>query len=1052
MASLLSTNLLGGIRQRPNPVTQQNLFAQINPLTQQKQSDNVFLTKPEEQVVMTKKQRDEIISSGQKKEFNLLPYTVVRSSISLYSWKDMQNIAGSIAITNCDSSGIGSVNDPRMGVISMNTPCEYCTKIDCPGHYGLISFGGKKIYNPAYIREVISILTCVCNDCGGLLITRDIMEQEGFLKLSQNKRLSAMEKYCESLECVRQKKRLEGGQLAPCGKNPTFVTTEVMRKGEISYKVSEKGGRRANKDDKTELFPIESVHNILERISKEDATLLGFSLSHPVDLIMKGLLVPPIIARPPIYEGANIFPDQLTSKYIQIVRKVQLLNKNGSTIDVYNEVKQLIFKSDGKKIGMKDFLSIVDRIQGKTALLRGLLMGKRNNYCGRTVAGPNPSLKFGEISLPESWASSLTKNEYVTSFNIDRLTKLLAEGKIDHITPKRSGLRKYYSRKLNYRLQIGDKVERWLQNGDRVVTNRQPTLHRQSMMGYRVVLSPEYTIGYHLSYTSPYNLDFDGDETNTYCPQDFEVEAEVEFLINVKHNLMSPEQNRPNMGLVMNSITSAYLMSDKNTIINDDLFAELLTLITDQNNLRTLYNRLVKYGVHPRSGRAIISAMLPDDFYYNQKGVLIIEGILISGQLKKSHVGSSHRSIIQELYKKYGSQRTCDFFSDASWIFNKWIIERGFSVGISDMISLAIDEKTGQEYDKNKRVLDQELSKILVQFEALGGKSDDHNEEMLRQRQINNTVNIAQGIGLRLAKENFKGDNSLGIMTDQGAGTKGSAANIGQAVGSVGQQFHNGERLKQTMSGGRRILPSFDLDDNSPEANGFIRESFFTGVTPEGFFFLQSGARQNLLDTSLKTAETGNIHHRMIKAFENIVIGYDGSVRNTIGTLFSPMYNSGYDTAEMLAVDNPGKPNFSSFVDIKNMIKELNIKRGWVQTITLNTVKNLRNNFPVNHNENILPTDMVKEPVVNNIPYNIKTEVPLTQSTYKITKFEKSRTIGTRAIQLSNNATPIVNIGNLTDLVDIAEKEYNTGLLQTYVIRKFSDDSSQVVNLTKDLI
>ena len=1020
------------------------------------------LSQPENAVTITKKERDEILIETAKRQAELPLLTIVRSAISLYSWEDMQRIAGPIKVTNLNLQGNGSVNDPRMGVVSLNVACQYCSQIDCPGHFGLIEFRGP-IYNPAFIRETVSVLTCVCNDCGGLLITEDVMRQQGFMRLSYDKRLAAMEAYCkQDLVCLRQKPQIAGGALVPCAKNPTFVTTDIKEKGEITYKVPQQGNKRATKEDPTHIMPIETVINILDRISEEDARLLGFPQgSHPRNVIMRGILVPPVIARPPVYEGGAIHHDQLTHMYITIMRKVidHGTGKPGALLELYTAVKQLIFKTEGKKMGMREFLSIVERIQGKSALLRGLLMGKRNNHCGRTVAGPDPSLRFGQIRIPESWAPVLTKKVTVTNFNIHNLTALLEAGHIIHITSKRTGLRKFYDPRFRYRLQPGDVVERWLQNGDRVVINRQPTLHRQSMMAYEVVLGYQWTIGLHLSYTPPMNCDFDGDENNAWNPQDFEVEAEVDILLNVKNNIMSAEQNRPIMGLVMNSVSGAYLLSKSDTRIDDDLFAELLTLITNQDILRTLYQRLVKYGVHPRSGQAIFSAMLPDDFYYNQKGVLILEGVLVSGRLKKSHVGASHRSIVQELWKRYGPQRTADFLTDAPWVINKWLIERGFSVGLLDCINLAIDEQTGEEYDKNKRVLEQELAKIYVQLEALGGKLDDPVEETFRQRQINNLVNIASGIGLRLAKEVLSGDNSIGVMTDQGAGTKGGIANVGQMFGAVGQQNYRGERLPAKLTGGTRLLPTYDMNDNNPEAHAFLPVSFFTGLSPEGLFFLQAGGREGLLDTALKTAETGAMQHRMIKAFENIIIGYDGSIRNTIGTMFAPMYNSGYDIAEMIAVEDKAKPDFSSFIDLMSTIAELNVERGWLPADTAANIVAQREKIAKEgvHVENILALpapDYVKGPVLRNttIDYDINEPVIRQGPVIKLTKFEKSRIIGTRATQLANNAPPLIDIGTELDPVKIATMEYTAGILQLYIVRKFADGSYQVVRPTPDNI
>lgn len=1128
MASTQPTGrgIMGGIRKRPitalktgQPLTQQQFAVGMG--TQQ---TIPLLSQPENAVTITKKQRDEILTEMAKKEASLPLLTITKSAISLYSWEDMQRVAGPIRVTNLNFKGIGSVNDPRMGTISLNVSCQYCSQIDCPGHYGLIEFRNP-IYNPAFIREVVSVLTCVCNDCGGLLITEDLMRQQGFMRLSYDKRLSAMEAYCKDHECLRQKPPIGGGILVPCAKNPTFVTTDIKDKGEVTFKVAEKGNKKVAKEDPIYPMPIETVISILDRISIKDAYLLGFpgyhrqftkevlltlldnmpklknqlqgdlvttfqdlkenyrrysfdnllSIldtfpeyilrdmgippgSHPRNMILRGILVPPVIARPPVYEGGAVHHDQLTHMYVTIMRKVSNVGtgKSGATAELYSAVKQLFFNTEGKKVGMREFLSIVERIQGKEALLRGLLMGKRNNYCARTVAGPDPSLKFGQIRIPSVWAPVLTKKVKVTDFNIHNLTALLEAGKITHITSKKTGLRKYYDPKYRYRLQVGDIVDRWLQNGDRIVDNRQPTLHRQSMMAYEVVLGEQLTIGLHLSYTSPMNCDFDGDENNVWSPQDFEVEAEAEVLMNVKENIMSSEQNRPIMGLVMNSVSGAYLLTDHRTRINDDLFAELITWVTNQDALRTLYARLVKYGVHPRSGYALFSAMLPEDFFYDMKGVLIIEGVLISGRLKKSHVGTSHRSIIQELYKKYGAQRTADFFTDAPWIINKWLIERGFSVGLLDMINLAIDEKTGEEYDRNKRVLDQELAKIYVQLEALGGKLEDPIEEEFRQRQINNLVNIAQGIGLRLAKEVLSGDNSVGVMTDQGAGTKGGIANIGQMMGSVGQQYYRGERLKPTITNGKRLLPTYDIDDNNPEANAFIPVSFFTGLSPEGLYFLQAGGREGLLDTALKTAETGSMQHRMIKAFENIIVGYNGSISNTIGTMFAPMYNCGYDIGEMVLVNVPGKSDFSSFIDLKALASELNMKRGWVPSAINNSIVASRQDIG-QIQEIVLPQPdptYVKGPMLPNtrVTYDITQPVERQGPKTKLTKYEKARIIGTRAMQLANNAPPLVDVGEEVDPVKIAKLEYEAGVIRIYSVRRLNNGNFEKVYPTLENI
>lgn len=1136
-----------------------------------------------------------------RKQKKLSFLTITHSVIDTYSWEQMQAM-GKIRLTNPELNGNSTVNDERMGPISLNIICQYCSQLDCTGHYGLIDFGGNLIYNPISIRELLSVLICVCNSCGKLLIPEDVMIQKGFLKVPQANRLALMEAYCKNLTCTAKTENVPGGVVKPCKLNPTFNTTDVKKTGEFTFtrNTATKGDKKQKVAGEigTLPMPIKEVKDIINSITPKDAYYLGFesyhrmfgnnndaiwnildknssktlfklglmksdkddanyvpilkirailddmspsvleslgfkSGNHPKNMILQGVLVPPTIARPPKYESGNIHYDQLSNRYSSIIRKVQfLINHPGKpTKDLYVMIKDLIYKSDDqKKTSGPEFQSIVERIQGKEALLRGLLMGKRNDQCGRTVAGPDPTLQFGQIRIPIAWESILTKNITVNDMNKEYLQKLFDNGRITRFTPKDTGIRRVYNKKTNYILKIGDIVKRFLQNGDRVVVNRQPTLHRQSMMKYTVVLGIQNTIGLHLSYTTPKNCDFDGDENNAWNPQDFEVEAEVEILMNVIHNIPSDEQNRPIMGLVMNSITGSYLLTEDHVRIPEYLFKELTEMITNKDSLPTLYERLIKYGIHPRSGKAIYSALFPPDFTYKKGELVIMQGVVVKSRINKEHVGPTHRSIIQELEKTYGSIRTAQFFTDASWVVNKWLMEFGFTVGILDILNPIVDENEREKYaalkketsleisrlakkdeakkellrkqlkiqkgkivqDASKKILQQEITKINVKLDALGPKIDDPLEEEQRQIQIRELVNMATEIGLRIAKEvlekpglynylrypkdmpNIYVNNSIGVMTVD-AKTKGSIANVGQILGAVGQQNYRGKPFEPTLSGGKRVLPTTDMDDDRPESRGFISSSFMSGLTPEELFMLQKGGRENLLDTALKTAETGTIQRRMSKAFETLHVSPDGSVRNTIGTMFSPIYNSGYRIGSTVLVQNTdGSSSVPSFMDIKSTILQLNAKRGWVpKNIAENIEKNRENlentytgtkeTYATDFTSAPQPKRVIRKKVIkktNDVPvedtyqiYDRKFKDGPPSRVRKLSRFEMARIIGTRAVQLSNNSNPLVDVeeGEIDPIV-IATKEYDAGVLDLYIIRKFADGTYQKVKPTLDNI
>ena len=389
---------------------------------------------------------------------------------------------------------------------------------------------------------------------------------------------------------------------------------------------------------------------------------------------------------------------------------------------------------------------------------------------------------FGEIRLPKSYARHLTKRERVTNINRSWLMALMSKGQITHIIDHITGVRRI-CRHRDTQLEIGQVVERYLRDGDRIIINRQPTLHCQSMMGYRVKLGEEFTIALHMCYTSPMNCDFDGDENNAWDPQDVDVEAEVEMLVNVTNNLMSGENNKPTMGLVMNAVVGSYLMTALDLPLSAKLMKVLMSYLQPDQE-ETLATRLLAYKVNPQSTRAIYSALFPHDFFYDEKGVLITDGIIVSGALAKAHVSPSRDGVIHKLWKRYGRAVCVKFLTEAPWVINKWLIETGFCLSLHDL-----EFKETVRGENVSQIVNAEYDQLELELDSIGGECKNPVDETIRQRSIDNLVNITQGVGLRISKEILSGDNFVGYMSDQGSGSKGNIANIGQMMGLVGQQY-----------------------------------------------------------------------------------------------------------------------------------------------------------------------------------------------------------------------------------------------------------------------
>jgi len=481
-----------------------------------------------EEVVFTRRDNERLLSLAMADEAQLPQLVIESDTLMLFDDETLRKESVVAVTVPTSEVAPGTVNDPRMGITENGKHCATCHKdnLHCPGHIGRIDLL-KRIIHPVYRPMVIKILSSVCNSCGGLFLSREELESMGILKFTGNERLKEIVNASKNLPCRHQHQ--EQG-VKSCSKNPVYLPTRSKETKRIIYyqpAIGGKGSKRGKPSSKDERErTVEEIEAIFDSISQEDAELLGFENgSHPRRMILKSYPVIPPVTRPPSIREGEIFQDQLTLYYIDIVKKNNAIGDAGldekkrleAVSNLISAIERLIDNSDAKNTSSnrKEVASIKTLIQGKKAIIRGALMGKSVNFAGRTVASPDPSLKFGQIRIPYAWAPFLTKSVTITNYNKAAMTKLLKMDppRITAIIPVDGpvkGMRQQMTRKLaeTLDLHIGDVVERWLQNGDRVIANRQPTLHKQSMMSYEVVLGAPLTVGMHLSATTPHNLDF----------------------------------------------------------------------------------------------------------------------------------------------------------------------------------------------------------------------------------------------------------------------------------------------------------------------------------------------------------------------------------------------------------------------------------------------------------------------------------------------------------------------------------------------------------------
>ncbi len=610
-------------------------------------------------------------------------------------------------------------------------------------------------------------------------------------------------------------------------------------------------------------------------------------------------------------------------------------------IELYYKIQHLMDSSDGTntKNGTKQYKGIKEAINGKEEIIRGLLMGKRVNFAARTVLSPDPSLKFGQIRLPKVWESILTIPMKVFKGNLGYVRKLYELKKIGFITKKEgpdAGARISSNSKIYANLipEIGDKVERFLENGDIVIFNRQPTIQKESMMGYEVVLGSESTIGLHPSVCKAHNADNDGDEGNIHVMQTTAAILEVHRILNTKQCIMNAQSNRNMINVHMDPVQAAFVLTrDKggNKILDDDVYYDCLEILSVKTQLIDLENRLNKYSVLSKSGYALMSALFEPDFFYSKGNVRIIEGVMVAGIITTDHLGTSSGSLIEAMYKQYGTDRASKFISDANLLLNRYALDVPFSVSYSDCLvddfeshKQMVTEKTiaaaiaVNQIEKNRE--------LRRRKEILKGKKENLLEAEREEKEIISILNNTRNVGARTA-EKYLGPNN-GFNISALSKVKGDNFNIAQIIDLVGQQFINSKRLPKAMTGGTRCSPYFAPGDTSIESQGFCTGNYFEGLSPAEQFFQQTGSRENTVESTIKVPTSGDINHRMVKNFEDITLQNNGTVTNSRDRIIQFAYEDGFNSSEMNPMESRMGKNLS-FMNFKVIADKLNVKYGY---------------------------------------------------------------------------------------------------------------------------
>jgi DNA-directed RNA polymerase II subunit RPB1 len=400
------------------------------------------------------------------------------------------------------------------------------------------------------------------------------------------------------------------------------------------------------------------------------------------------------------------------------------------------------------------------------------------------------------------------------------------------------------------------------------------------------------------------------DEMQLHVPQDYGSAIEVQTLMGVNKMIVSSQANRPIMGIIQDTLVGSYLMTYPNVKIKKHHFMNCVLSAGEKyvKELPYLIKRAKEYHNDIFNGRVLFSILLPDDFQYKVKNdackeepeVIIKNGVLISGTIDKRVIGRSHGSIIHRLYKEYSPERAAEFLSCVQFLVNRWLTYNGFSVGIRDFL---ISEE-------NEKGVQMAIQKAYIEVETIEN-SDDPPE--IKEFRINSALNNR---GQSLAINGLCKDNSLEVMIE--SGSKGSKMNIIQIAGHLGQNNVEGRRIQPEIDDCKRTLSCFERGSKHPRSRGFIENSFFKGLTPAEFFFHSKAGREGVINTAVKTRDSGYAERRLVKRMEDLIIQTDHTIRNSVGNIIDFTYGDSLDPTLMYNNNGP------TFIDIDCVVNKLN--------------------------------------------------------------------------------------------------------------------------------
>ncbi|XP_011861692.1 PREDICTED: DNA-directed RNA polymerase I subunit RPA1 [Vollenhovia emeryi] len=744
----------------------------------------------------------------------------------------------------------------------------------------------------------------------------------------------------------------------------------------------------------TDVFFFEVIP-VLPPIVRPVNFLNGQMVEHPQTHIYKGIIQDCLVLRniiQTIQDGSpDVLPQEgrLVFEQIKGVTAVEKLHNAWQALQ--SNVNHLMDRDMNRTPESINGQGLKQILEKKEGIIRMHMMGKRVNYAARSVITPDPDLSINEIGIPEAFACKLTYPTPITPWNVVELRRLVLngpdvhpgavmveneDGSVQAIDGNNPTQREAIAKRLlttNDRTTesfIGVKmVHRHLQTGDVLLLNRQPTLHKPSIMAHKArVLKGEKTLHLHYANCKAYNADFDGDEMNAHFPQNELARSEGYNIANVSNQYLVPKDGTPLSGLIQDYMVSGVRLTTRGKFFSKAHYTQLVytALSTKQESIILLPPAIVKPKVL-WSGKQVLSTVIiniisPHKARINlvsttkisakewqaeaprrwkcgtefenlatmsETEVIIRHGELLCGVLDKMHYGATPYGLIHCIYELYGGICASNMLSAFGRLFQTFLRCDGFTLGVEDILITRENDQMRKEIISNCRKVGDTVQKSVLkvpddtpvhEIRAKMEESYWNNAKFRGQidHKYKSTMDVYTNdinrVGLLTGLLKKFPDNNLQLMVQSGA--KGSTVNTMQISCLLGQIELEGKRPPLMISG--KSLSSFPAYDPTPRAGGFIDGRFMTGIKTQECFFHCMAGREGLCDTAVKTSRSGYLQRCLIKHLEGLIVNYDATVRDYDGSLIQFYY--GED-----GLDIPGsrfltKNQISFLVDNKDSI------------------------------------------------------------------------------------------------------------------------------------